>query len=308
MRDDMKHLKVSTKGRVTTFHGSWYRGPSTQFIPDKTSLAENDAIDRFVVQGWASPRLIDRTHKILSFGSCFARHVTSFLQERNYRVLGSDKTEMDSHIITFGEGIVNTFSILQQFEWAVEDKPFNNTYWFGPNKEVALPDEIERLQTKKLMLEADRFIFTLGVSEIWFDKLTGEAFWRAIPADLFDEKNHGFRVSSVEENLDNLRKIVSIIKRTNPNSEIIFTLSPVPLMATFRSVSCITASSVSKAILRVAIDELIRTSDVNLHYFPSYEIVKEFFSDPFTQDNRHPKPEVITQVLEAFERNFGSPD
>ena len=308
MRDDMKHLQVSTHGRVTTFHGSWYRGPTTRFIPDKTSLAEDGAIDKFVVQGWASPNLINKNHKILSFGSCFARHVTSFLQDRNYRVLGSEKTEMDSHIITFGEGIVNTFSILQQFEWAIEDKPFSNTYWFGPNKEVALPDETERLKTKQLMLEADRFIFTLGVSEIWFDQQTGEAFWRAIPADLFDEKIHGFRVSTVEENLDNLRKIVSIIKKIKPKAEIIFTLSPVPLMATFRDVSCITASSVSKAILRVAIDELIRTSNVELHYFPSYEIVKDMFNDPFMPDNRHPKPEVITQVLEAFERNFGSPD
>ena len=63
------------------------------------------------------------------------------------------------------------------------------------------------------MLAADTFIFTLGVSEIWYDKVSGEAFWRAIPVELFDEDRHGFRISTVEENVDNVTETIKIISR-----------------------------------------------------------------------------------------------
>ena len=97
-----------------------------------------------------------------------------------------------------------------------------------------------------------------------------------------------------------------MIREVKPAAPIIFTLSPVPLMATFRPVSCLTASSVSKAILRVSIDELMRTfsADERLLYFPSYEIVKDCFADPYLDDNRHLKWEVVSFVMETFERHY----
>ncbi|SIR27785.1 GSCFA family protein [Rhizobium sp. RU35A] len=85
-------------------------------------------------------------------------------------------------------------------------------------------------------------------------------------------------------------------------------MSPIPLMATFRPISCLTANSVSKSILRSAVDEMIREStDSRLHYFPSYEIVKDFFADPFEADNRHPRAEVIDFIMNTFERHFCCP-
>lgn len=80
-------------------------------------------------------------------------------------------------------------------------------------------------------------------------------------------------------------------------------------MATFRPVSRITASSVSKATLRVAVDQLMRDcgDDANLYYFPSYEIVKEFFVDAYKEDNRHPKDEIVIAITQAFERHYRVP-
>ena len=80
-------------------------------------------------------------------------------------------------------------------------------------------------------------------------------------------------------------------------------------MATFRPISCLTASSVSKAILRVAVDQLMRENpdDRALFYFPSYEIVKDFFVDPYEEDNRHPTPEVVKFIMMTFERYFCVP-
>jgi hypothetical protein len=90
---------------------------------------------------------------------------------------------------------------------------------------------------------------------------------------------------------------------------VIFTLSPVPLIATFRPVSCISANSVSKAVLRVAVDELMRENraDDRLFYFPSFEIVTGYFRDPYTRDNRHVRPRVVQTIMEAFARHYVTP-
>ena len=90
-------------------------------------------------------------------------------------------------------------------------------------------------------------------------------------------------MSSVGENVANLREIVRLIRKHVPRAAIVFTLSPVPLSAdcllhqvplsadcllhqvplaaTFRGVSCVTANAASKAILRVAVDELMREEE-----------------------------------------------
>jgi len=91
----------------------------------------------------------------------------------------------------------------------------------------------------------------------------------------------------------------------------VFTVSPVRLKATFRPASAITANSASKAILRAALDEFLRehTGLLNreLFYFPSYEIVQDFFRDPYEDDNRHVRPAVAATVVRCFAENFCDP-
>jgi hypothetical protein len=302
-------LMVRRGGHVARFHGSWYRGPHTNFIPSKAELRAPDAVDHFVLHGWMPDApFITKRARITAFGSCFAQHLTSYLHGAGYNVLGKH-LDLDAHIIHFGEGMVNSFAIRQQFEWALEDKEFADNLWFGENKEIALVDPRIKAETKEIIGTTDIFVITLGLSEIWYDKRSGEAFWRAIPGPMFDPERHGFRVSSCEENLANLVRIRALIRSARPEAKVIFTLSPVPLMATFRPVSCLTASSVSKAILRVAIDQLMRENpdDRALFYFPSYEIVKDFFVDAYEEDNRHPTPEVVKFIMTTFERHFCIP-
>ena len=50
-----------------------------------------------------------------------------------------------------------------------------------------------------------------------------------------------------------------------------------------------------------------RGDDANLYYFPSYEIVKEFFVDAYKEDNRHPKDEIVIAIMQAFERHYCIP-
>jgi len=50
------------------------------------------------------------------------------------------------------------------------------------------------------------------------------------------------------------------------------TVSPVPLLSTFRDVDVLVANTYSKSVQRAAIDEFIADAD-GVDYFPSYEFV-----------------------------------
>ncbi|WP_174299388.1 GSCFA domain-containing protein [Caulobacter sp. S45] len=300
----MPAIDVERDGRVAQFHGSWYRGEHTNFIPSKADLKEPLALDRYVLAGWEPPApFIRRQSCVLAFGSCFAANVTKHLARRGYSVLGNDLT-LQTHIIRFAEGMVSTHSMLQQFQWAFEGRQFPPNIWISKDKEIADLTPAVRDQTRRLIEATDVFVLTLGLSEIWYDKPSGEAFWRAIPKAFYDPERHGFRVSTVEENSRNIRDILDIIARARPGAKVVLTLSPVPLMATFRPISCITASSVSKAILRVGIDQVMSEARPNVHYFPSYEMVLSAYDAPFQEDNRHPRDEIVSEVMDVFERFY----
>ncbi len=300
-------------GKQRRAHQTWYRGEHCNFIASKANLQEPDAIDKYILHGWTPEApFITRETCVTAFGSCFAKHISQFLQQRGYTT-GASLVEkgiiadfQDSHVIEFGEGIVNTFAVLQQFEFAYENKSFAENLWYGSDGQLAVYNEHIRSATAKLFEQTEVFILTLGLSEVWYNKITGEVFWRAIPREQFDPDVHGFKVSTCRENIDNLEKLYALIRKHKPDAPLIFTLSPIPLVATFRPVSCVTASTVSKAILRAALDELVRNHehDKQLYYWPSYEIVKEFFTDPYVDDNRHVKPEVLDTVMSKFEQYY----
>lgn len=303
-------IEVEDGDRPARFHGSWYRGPHTNFIPSKATLASDEGLRRALLDAWRPEKpFLTREHRILAFGSCFAQHISTHLRSRGYAVLGRG-LNLQSHIIRFGEGMVNTFAILQQLRWALEGAELPDGLWFGPDKEIAPVDPAVRDETAALIRGADVFVLTLGLSEIWYDKVSGEAFWRAIPAERFDPERHGFRVSTVEENAANLREIRRIIRTARPEARIVFTLSPIPLMATFRDMPCISANTVSKAVLRLALDAVFSEtpSTEGVHYFPSYELVKEVFADPFGEDNRHVRPELLERVMGYFVSDYCVPE
>jgi hypothetical protein len=279
---------VSRQGQdITNTHFSWYRGEHSNFGPTKVNLWERDAIDRYILSGWLPKEpFISKQTPVVAFGSCFAGHISHYLRDRGYNLLGKGLGKK-AYIIRCGEGMVNSFAIRQQFEWAFEGRAFKEGFWHDKTGTLLKPEDQVREETLSIFRGADVFILTLGLSEVWYDKENGDVFWRAIPSDSFDPQKHGFRVSTVAENLDNLRTIVGLIRKHRPGAKLVLTLSPVPLVATFRPVSCVSANSVSKSILRVAIDELMREGIEDVHYFPSYEIVTTYFQDAYKLDNRH---------------------
>ena len=377
---------------VQTAFVDWYRGPPGQarYMPSLSALRTD--LDRFVLQGWApSAPPIHRDKLTTALGSCFADEIRIWLRAKGYRVnddfrSGKSYPYLEDSavpILQCSAGLVNTFVLRQQFEWALEGKHFDDDLWRGAKGSIALPTEAARVKTREMFEGTSLFVITLGLAEVWYrrrqsptavagttggaDPLDGsDVMWRAVPSNLYDPERHGFRVTTVAENLANLREIVRLVRTHAPAASIVFTLSPVPLAATFRGVSCVTANAASKAILRVAVDELMREhgigghgggvgghggsgsghgggshggggsgggggdapSDVSdgsgraassnsrgpstvdrdahggLFYWPAYEMIKEGFRDPYLDDGRHPKPEVVQQILQLFGKYY----
>ncbi len=299
-------IEAVVDGKKMSFGYSFYRGEHTNYGPTLDMLERPDAIAKYFLKGWmpAAP-FIDENTNIIAFGSCFASNISNYLNNIGYNV--ATKKDNVAYVSRLGDGIVNTHAIRQQFEWAWENNTPAVDLWHGYKAEEFGYDEQVRLKTKELFDSADLFIITLGLSEVWYDEPTGEVFWRAVPYDKFDPSRHKFRVATHEESLTNLRAIYSLIRKHKPGTPIVFTLSPIPLAATFRDVSCITANAVSKAILRSALDQLYRESkpsDEKLYYFPSYEIVLNAFKNQFGADGRHAHPHVLDLNMRAFERYF----
>jgi hypothetical protein len=296
--------KAKDNGVKKKIGRSFYRGESVNFNPYLKDFIQEDFLDYYLFKGWKPEnKIITKDTKVTAFGSCFASNIANHLSTAGYSL--SKDEQPDIYISSMGEGLVNTFSLLQQFEWALENKTPTQELWHGYKAEDYGYSEEIKEKTKSVFLNTEFFIITLGLSEIWYDEITGEVFWRAVPQDKVDPSRHKFRVCTLAETKENLQKIYNLIRKHIPNAKLLFTLSPVPLAATFRPVSCMSANSVSKSILRAALDEFYRDnwSDLNtkLFYFPSYEIVTELFFQKFKEDNRHPKDEIIEMIMKLFE-------
>lgn len=294
-------------GVVKKIGRSFWRGDNVNFNPYLKDFNNANFINDYVFKGWIpESKYIDKDTKITAFGSCFAANIANYLSNIGYKL--SKDNEPEIYISSMSEGLVNTYSLLQQFEWALENKTPTQELWHGYKAEDYGYSDYIKEKTKSVFLNTEFFIITLGLSEVWYDNITNEVFWRAVPQDKVDPDRHKFRVCSLAETKENIQKIYNIIKKHNPKAKLLFTLSPVPLAATFRPVSCLSANSVSKAILRASLDEFYRDNwnDMNktLFYFPSYEIVTELFYQKFKDDNRHPKDEIIKLIMNLFEHYY----
>jgi hypothetical protein len=299
-------VAADAQGQVKR-HGEWFRGEHTNFNPTKADMASELSVYNNVLKGWMPDEaMIGPSTQITAFGSCFAFNISNWLSKRNYKVLTRDEEHKDAYVIRMGEGMVNTFVIRQQFEWAWDEREFDQTLWHGYDASEFSYDDKAKAQQRAIFDTTDVFILTFGLSEVWYDDETGEVFSRTIPKNTYDPARHKFRVSSVEENRDNMQAIYDMIRKHRPDAKIIFTLSPVPLSATFRDNSCLTSNSVSKAILRVAVDEMVRANKEEgvLFYWPSYEIVTDVFHLPYKDDRRHVERPVLDYIMTEFEHHW----
>jgi len=283
--------------------GHWYKGEHFNPLPDRaTALAEGAA---GILKGWLPARpIITRHTRVQALGSCFASYYVLWLADNGFN---RDNRRSPYDALIRGNHFESPATVAQQFRWAAGEAKTENLLWVHSDKEELHATEQHRVALRDRLDSTDVIILTLGLSEVWYDKLTGEPLWRAVPERLYDPQRHVFRVESFSDTKSHIQAIIRLRDTFWPGLKIVFSVSPIPLQATFRPVSAVTASSVSKALIRAALDEALRerwnSVGETLFYFPSYEIVGSL-PEPFGDDGRHVREEVVADVIHAFTRHY----
>ncbi len=238
---------------------------------------------------------------VLTLGSCFAKELREVLEIADF----------ESSSVWVPAGLNNTFALRDFITWALSGSPTASAYRYERQSDGTIAEwqpHVERAVFEDAFAKAQAMVFTLGLAEVWVDRVTGHVFWRGVPEHVYDEQRHELRLSTVPENEANLRAIIETVRGANPDVVVVLTLSPVPLRATFRDMSCVTADCVSKSVLRVAIDNVLEDPPANVFYWPSFELVRWagacFDWRAYQGDSRHPRRFLIQTVVELFVDTF----
>ena len=261
---------------------------------------------------------------IYAIGSCFARNVERALHAAGKRVLSRefDLGEIGGSI----EDPANFFnkysihSVLNEVRWALERETFPGAdllYKIGENhyidaqlgmarmdfpEDTILAFRHRYLDAMAAVATADVVIVTLGYVETWFDRKLG-LYLNVVPpmqAIKADPKRFEFRVLSYADVLDALNQLHALLTkhRTKP-LKMLVTVSPVPLLSTFRDMDVLVANAYSKSVQRAALDEFL-LGKTGVDYFPSYEFVT--LSNPTVawkrSDYRHVSDEVVDIIMQ----------
>jgi hypothetical protein len=275
--------------------------------------------------------LIDKRSKVLALGSCFALRVKEWLQANGYVVLNEGdlgpydirgRREFDPRIY------YNTFCIRYEFERLVglfkqadDDiwEPHQNAMrvYQDPYRRMLAAEDRDlawqRIREvdahmRQHILQADCVIITLGLTEVFFQQHNGHAICAAPGYCGGGGIGCEFRCTEYPENYANMERVVEILREVNPKAQLIVTMSPVPLAATWAGVDHAIANTESKCTLRAVAGALMRKYD-NVHYFHSYELVMHSqLHDVFLEDGRHVMPSYVAGIMQQFERAFVKPE
>ena len=280
-------------------------------FPDEEQLKENPGY--YVLTGCKPEKpFITRNHNITALGSCFAENITKYISQLGFKANKEKENFGHLHLFRYGAEFYNTFSIRQQFAWALENEKVMDGTWYDESGVKIVPSEQLKFNTQEILLNTDVFIITFGGTQIYRNK-NGEVAWRK-----FSPKNSGFEsddwffeLSNTQQNENNINDIYKIIRKHIPNATIIFTVSPVAMKATFlNNTSSVCANMQSKSTLRSSLGDFFQKNkeDKNLFYWPSYECIWYWLPSigmrSFETDLRHPENAGVAAIMTLFKKYF----
>ena len=140
----------------------------------------------------------------------------------------------------------------------------------------------------------DTAVFTLGTNHVYVERATGEIVdnCQKRPQREFDE-----RELTVEECADALREAITLLRQANPKVNIIITVSPIRYAKYGYH-----GSQLSKAVLLLATDKVIKEEGERVYYFPAYEIVNDELRDYrfYKADMLHPNEQAVEYIWEQL--------
>jgi len=272
--------------------------------------------------------------KVATAGSCFAQHIARYLSASGYNyyvaepghpiVPASVRTKHNYGLFSARYGNIYTARQLWQlFQRAFREfepaediwqeaadvfldpfRPTTQPGGFVSAQELEADREAHLAAVRTMFETLDVFVFTLGLTECWRSRQDGAVFplCPGVEGGKFDPARYEFYNQPVEDVLADLREFRNALAKVNPAATIVFTVSPVPLVATAApGAHVLSATTYSKSVLRVAA-ETMRLEFPNVHYFPSYEIITGPFSRGryYAPDLRNVVEDGVAHVMRLF--------
>lgn len=282
-----------------------------------------------------APFQIGPKDAVVTAGSCFAQHIGRHLQEFGSNYLITEPAHPmvgEAAAKRLGYGIYsarygNIYTprqLVQLFDRAYGRFVPIETVWREADGSVVDPFrpriqpggfngvaelEHDRARHFRAVREAferlDVFVFTLGLTESWHSREDGAVFplCPGVAGGVFDGERHALINFDVDQIVGDCRAFLECLRSVNRSARVVFTVSPVPLVATAEPRHVLVSTIYSKSVLRVACDVLAREPGVA--YFPSYEIVASGHAgDYYAVDRRSVTREGVDHVMRVFERHF----
>lgn len=272
------------------------------------------------------------TDRIVTAGSCFAQHIAARLKDNGFNVLDYEpaprrttKEWQSRHGFGIYSGRYGNIyyarqllQLLQEAEgrfqpvdWIWEKdgrfydalRPSVEPQGCESRTEVRLQRQQHLKAVRRLIRDADVFVFTLGLTEGWKHMGSGTVYPTApgtIAGD-WDPDQVVFHNFTFPEIVQDLQEAMDVIMAVNPSVQFLFTVSPVALAATATDQNVMVANSYSKAVLRAVAGHITQTVP-NAHYFPSYDMITGTNAGGmlYEPDQRSVHPDTVDLVMHRF--------
>ncbi len=259
---------------------------------------------RTVIHPREGDHFMRHSDKMLLMGSCFSDNIGAKLRDAMVDVLvnpfgtifnplsiaGAVDKIIDNATIAGAElfmsgGVWNSYDFHSRFSMASKDAALQRM-------NASIGEAHEHLKV------CNTLVLTLGTAVVYRRRDTGEVVTNChkVPQQEFTR-----RLASVEEITESLTRAVERLHEFNPALRILFTVSPIRHIA-----DGLEMNSLSKAVLRVAVNNVVRQFKGFVEYFPAFEIVIDDLRDYrfYGADMVHPSDVAIEYIWQTFQATY----
>jgi hypothetical protein len=282
-------------------------------------------------------KLIHPGEAVATMGSCFAQHLAKQIARSglNYYVpeqpaAGTAPEEARRRNYgVFSARYGNVYTVRQALQ--LFDRAFGHFQpqerawqradgrWVDPFRPQVEPDGFESANAviaaskdhlghvRDIFTRSKWLVFTLGLTEGWTSRKDGAVFPIApgVAGGSYDPELHAFHNFTLEETWADLDAFLAKVASVNPGAEVLLTVSPVALMATYEPRHVLVSTVLSKSVLRVAAD-MAEKKYPHVIYFPSFEIITSpAAAGRYYEDDLRQVTELgVSHVMRLFSRHF----
>lgn len=241
---------------------------------------------------------------VMLLGSCFSDNIGGKLHD----------AMMNVDVNPFGT-IYNPFSIASSIDRIIDNSPIAGMDMFLANgvwnsydfhSKFSMGDKDAALQRMNASIDAAHkhlrsthaLIITLGTATVYRLKSTG-----TVVSNCHKVPQHEFTrsVADIDSMTAELARVVERVHSYNPDTVIIFTVSPIRHIADGLEVN-----SLSKASLRVTVNNIVSKYTGFTDYFPAYEIMMDDLRDYrfYATDMIHPAEVAVEYIWQMFQGTY----